>query len=496
VQDEVTQHNQQTNAGVRVQVSIGSAWEASGSASQSKGDSSNITVKDQSGLYAGNGGYDIKVKGNTDLKGAVIASTAAKENNSFTTGTLTTSDLVNHAEGSASSGGIALSSDMLSEGKYGAAKAVIGTVMNQGKATGESSGNTKSAIAEGSITITDDAGQLLATGKTADQTVASLNRDTGKAHTAATAPDLNKLAQNAQANQAIKQLVFNVATVQTDAAYDAMFKADQKFYKVTCSATPEQCMNDPKLIQMTEISRADAKKDGAILAVNGIFNDETRAGELAYQNVPDDKSTGEKPISITLMHIAPAATTLGELMVAGYEKLLAPTLGYTNPDINYADLLQGRGQEATLSLGHSRGTLVQSNAFDIAAANGYTNDKLSVVGVGGALKSDDYINSALKITKSENQENIKFTYMANDPIPVIAGGNPGEVMAALKEFYNVYLYNNSAHSCYGTGAAGCTTIANPVPGGPQPTKQDPSLIRVFRGSAIGTDPQPAIVAGG
>lgn len=28
--------------------------------------------------------------------------------------------------------------------------------------------------------------------------------------------------------------------------------------------------------------------------------------------------------------------------------------------------------------------------------------------------------------------------------------------------------NNSAHSCYGTGAYGCVTIANPVPGGPTP----------------------------
>jgi len=44
VQDIVTQHNQQSNAGVGIQVSIGTAWEAAGSASQSKAKGSSSTV--------------------------------------------------------------------------------------------------------------------------------------------------------------------------------------------------------------------------------------------------------------------------------------------------------------------------------------------------------------------------------------------------------------------------------------------------------------------
>jgi filamentous hemagglutinin len=74
--------------------------------------------------------------------------------------------------------------------------------------------------------------------------------------------------------------------------------------------------------------------------------------------------------------------------------------------------------------------------------------------------------------------------MTNDPVPVIAAGNPGDAWAAFKEFFNVLSSNNSAHSCYGTGAAGCATIANPVPGGPVPTNQQPGSIRVYRGGEL------------
>lgn len=91
-------------------------------------------------------------------------------------------------------------------------------------------------------------------------------------------------------------------------------------------------------------------------------------------------------------------------------------------------------------------------------------------------------------------ENTKFTYMTNDPIPVIAGGNQGEVLAALKEFYNVYLYSNSAHSCYGTGAKDCKNIANPVPGGPAPTNPDPSKVKVITGSGVTPAPNPVMKA--
>ena len=53
-------------------------------------------ITEQSGIYAGKEGYDIQVKNNTHLKGAVIDSQAEK--NKLTTGTLAWENIENKAE--------------------------------------------------------------------------------------------------------------------------------------------------------------------------------------------------------------------------------------------------------------------------------------------------------------------------------------------------------------------------------------------------------------
>ena len=317
--------------------------------------------------------------------------------------------------------------------------------------------------------------------------IATLSRDTAASHVAAERLDLEAMAKTANAEQAIKQEAFRTITVFTDDAYKTMFKKETEFYKVVCKIDPKDCLADPRKVSLEKIDDKAAKevamRDGKVLAVNGILNEADRAGQLAYQNAPLDRQL-QKPTEIILMHIAPADTLLGELMVAGYEKELAPVLGYTIADHTYAGVLQGRGNLETLSLGHSRGTIVQYNAFNIAAEKGYTNEQLSVLGVGGAKPVDDYTNSALKITTDKFKDQITFVHMANDAISVIAAGNAGDALNALTEFVNIASKNNSAHSCYGTGAPGCVTIANPVPGGPSPTNQRSEDVKIYRGGVL------------
>lgn len=86
------------------------------------------------------------------------------------------------------------------------------------------------------------------------------------------------------------------------------------------------------------------------------------------------------------MHHLPASTTVGELLVAGYEKNLASTLGYTNADRAYADAMGGADKGFFTSLGHSRGTLVQTNANDILSGRGYFNGNIEYRGVGGFVE--------------------------------------------------------------------------------------------------------------
>jgi len=66
------------------------------------------SVTEVSGIGAGNGGYQIHVGGNTDLTGAVIASTAEASKNLLDTGTLSYRDLENEASYSAIGGSVSI----------------------------------------------------------------------------------------------------------------------------------------------------------------------------------------------------------------------------------------------------------------------------------------------------------------------------------------------------------------------------------------------------
>jgi filamentous hemagglutinin len=75
----------------------GGIGSASFTNSKSNLNSNYLSVADQSGIFAGSGGYNLTVKGNSNLAGGVISSTANPALNSFTTGTLTYGNIQNSA---------------------------------------------------------------------------------------------------------------------------------------------------------------------------------------------------------------------------------------------------------------------------------------------------------------------------------------------------------------------------------------------------------------
>ncbi|GKS87096.1 hypothetical protein AVMA1855_23110 [Acidovorax sp. SUPP1855] len=108
---DVSRYNEASrSAGLSVSVCVPplcyGASSVGGSVGRTRIDSDYQSVGEQSGIRAGNGGFDVNVKGNTDLKGGAITSTQAAIDggkNTFTTGgTLTQSDIENHAAYSAS----------------------------------------------------------------------------------------------------------------------------------------------------------------------------------------------------------------------------------------------------------------------------------------------------------------------------------------------------------------------------------------------------------
>ena len=95
-QDRVDQDTKQTSIGGRVQASLGTAWQASGNLSSSNASGSSNGVDQQSGLFAGEGGYHVKAD-SVDLKGGAIVSTASKDKNDLSTNSLTFSNIENNS---------------------------------------------------------------------------------------------------------------------------------------------------------------------------------------------------------------------------------------------------------------------------------------------------------------------------------------------------------------------------------------------------------------
>lgn len=464
-----------------------SGWRVGRNQTQAQGHTTRVST--QAGVFAGAEGFGVEVRGDTTLVGGALVGGAYGGGpsdpgpNHLTTASLDARDLRNASSARASSQGGSLSSDMASQGRYGAGKAVVGKLMDQGSGSQSSEGMTRSVLSPATVRITDEALQRTRTGQSSAEVVASLRREPEGANERTSRLDARVLLEQAQAEQTIRNEAVRTFTQFSDPAWRVMFKETPQFYRVTCPSGAD-CTRNPELARrerMTgtpeqvraEISQAPA---GAVLAVNGIQNDAQRAAVLAMQNAkPGDD--GAKPGTVFMLHYLPTGNAISELMVAGYEKSLSDFLGATHPTLAYAQVLQARGDRETTSLGHSRGTLVQTNALGILARNGARNRDLAVQGLGGPVSATKYIQAAARVVDPAKADRIEFSYFANDPVAVVAGGNPGVV--SLSELWRVFTTSNSAHSCYGTGAAGCRQVQYPVPNAPPGAVQDAStLVRV------------------
>ena len=150
LQDTSTYDSKQKGFGVAVSLCIPplcyGTSSGSVSASRSKVASDYASVAEQTRLAAGDGGFDVAVKGDTDLTGAVIASTQKAiddRKNTFTTGgELTTRDIQNQASYQASSVGVSVGTGMSLDGKL----APQGTGIGVGKDSDHASSTTQAAI--------------------------------------------------------------------------------------------------------------------------------------------------------------------------------------------------------------------------------------------------------------------------------------------------------------------------------------------------------------
>ena len=142
------------------------------SASRDKMSSDYDSVQEQSGIFAGKGGFDVTVGNHTQLDGGVIASTADADRNSLDIGTLGFSDIHNRAEFKTEHQGAGISSGG-SIGSQFAGNMANGLLAGGGN-SGDAQGTTRAAVSEGTLTVRDTANQ--------QQDVANLSRDTEHAN--------------------------------------------------------------------------------------------------------------------------------------------------------------------------------------------------------------------------------------------------------------------------------------------------------------------------
>ena len=150
LQDTSSDQSKSSNTGFSMSLCIpplctGVPSSGSVSAGKSNIDANYASVTQQSAILAGDGGFQVNVAGNTDLKGGAITSTQTaidQNKNRFATGTLTTADTQNQANYQATAAGINFGSGVSLDGKL----APIGTGAGIGSDQGSAGSTTLAAI--------------------------------------------------------------------------------------------------------------------------------------------------------------------------------------------------------------------------------------------------------------------------------------------------------------------------------------------------------------
>ncbi|WP_230948595.1 hemagglutinin repeat-containing protein [Burkholderia vietnamiensis] len=234
-QDTSTYDSKQSSAGFQASICVppfcyGQTVSGSASASQQNINANYQSVNQQSGIYAGTGGYNVNVGNHTQLDGGVIASTATSDKNSLSTQTLGYTNLENHATysgdtvgfsasggfGNSTPGGVNLNTPV----KQGANN-TTGALNSQGLGpsgfstagtSSDASGTTYAAVSPGKITVRGDAGA-------GHDSTAGLSRDTANAN-GAVQNTFN--AQNVQNDIAVQQSVGQVGMQVVGDVADAL----------------------------------------------------------------------------------------------------------------------------------------------------------------------------------------------------------------------------------------------------------------------------------
>ncbi|GME30519.1 MULTISPECIES: hemagglutinin repeat-containing protein [unclassified Pantoea] len=373
LQDTDDYQSKQQSASGGFSFTFGSMTGSAGlSLSQSKVNSEYASVGDQSGLFAGNGGYDIYVGNHTQLNGAVIASTAQSANNALSTGTLGWSDIDNHASYKASSSSISMGGGNEDNKMSGSA------IPTSANTQGSASGTTRAAVADGTITVRN--------GQAQTQNVADLSRDTDNANGHIDKIfDKDKVARKLEFAQGIQELgqrvAGDVSSYKMQAAEDEtrerLLKANPQLAGYSTDALNTLIVNDPGYKAVAEKWGTGGSYSMAAAAVTGVL------GGLGASNLGAAAAGGMAP------YIANEIKHATSTFVDGQEQtnVLANTMAHA---VAGAVLAQLAGNNATAgAAGAAGGELmarsILNSMYPGKQASELTQEQKQVVSALGQL---------------------------------------------------------------------------------------------------------------
>ncbi|EEV2702913.1 Contact-dependent inhibitor A, partial [Escherichia coli O174:H21] len=421
------------------------------------------SVAEQTGMFAGDGGFDITVGRHTQLEGAVIASTATPDKNHLDTGTLGFSDLHNEADYKVSHSGISLSGGGSFGDKFQGN--MPGGMISAGGHSGHAEGTTQAAVAEGTITIRDRDNQK--------QNPADLSRDPAHANDSISPIfDKEKEQRRLQTVGLISDIGSQVADIaRTQGELNALKAAQDKYGPVPADATEEQRQAYLAKLRDTPEYKKEQEKYGtgsdmqrgiqaATAALQGLAGG-NMAGALAGASAPElaniighhagiDDNTAAKAIAHAILGGAVAAiqgnsVAAGATGAATGELAARAIAGMLYPGVKQSDLSEEQKQTistlATVSAGLAGGLTGNSTA---SAAVGAQSGKNAV--------ENNYLSS-----KEARQLDQELTECK-------ASG--GDCKSVVQKYLDISNKNSKelAEACTGGGVA-CVTWEELIQGG-------------------------------
>lgn len=231
-QDSDRYDSKQQNASAGGSFSIGSmTGSASVNVSRDKMHSNYDSVVEQTGIFAGKGGYDVTVGEHTQLNGAVIGSTATADKNRLDTGTIGFSDIENRADFEVEHQSVGMSTGG-SIGSQFAGNMANGLLVGANR-DGHDSSTTHAAVSDGTLIVRDPTRQT--------QDINQLSRDVEHANqTLSPIFDKEKEQERLQQAQLIGEIGNQVADIaRTEGSIRATNAAKEKLNHVNAQDLQE-----------------------------------------------------------------------------------------------------------------------------------------------------------------------------------------------------------------------------------------------------------------